>query len=38
LFDGFFAFVNRMIEQRASLEAGVGIKFAKTDFEGWAEL
>lgn len=36
--DGFFAFVNRMIEQRASLEAGVGIKFAKTDFEGWAEL
>lgn len=36
--DGFFAFVNRMIEQRASLEAGVGIKFVKTDFEGWAEL
>lgn len=35
---GFFAFVTRMIEQRATLPAEVGVKFAKTDFEGWAEL
>lgn len=36
--DGFFDFVMRMIEQRAALAPDVGIKFAKTDFEGWAEL
>lgn len=36
--DGFFGFLVRMIEQRATLSADVGIKFAKTDFEGWAEL
>lgn len=36
--DGFFAFVQRMIEQRGALSPDVGIKFAKTDFEGWAVL
>ncbi len=36
--ESFFAFVSRMIEQRASLPVDVGVKFAKTDFEGWAEL
>lgn len=36
--DGFFAFVQRMIEQRGALAPDVGIKFAKTDFEGWAVL
>ncbi|MBQ8341918.1 MAG: hypothetical protein IJY22_06065 [Clostridia bacterium] len=36
--DGFFAFMLRMIGQRESLAADMGIKFAKTDFEGWAEL
>ncbi|MBQ9099448.1 MAG: hypothetical protein IJY50_08505 [Clostridia bacterium] len=36
--DGFFAFVERMIEQRAALAPDVGVKFAKTDFEGWAVL
>ena len=36
--EGFFAFVTRMVEQRATLPADVGIKFAKPDFEGWAEL
>ena len=34
----FFAFVTRMIEQRAALAPETGIKFAKSDFEGWAEL
>ena len=36
--EGFFDFVRRMIEQRAALAPDVGIKFAKTDFEGWAVL
>ena len=36
--DGFFAFVQRMIERRGALSPDVGIKFAKTDFEGWAVL
>lgn len=36
--DGFFAFVQHMIEQRGALSPDVGIKFAKTDFEGWAVL
>ena len=36
--DGFFDFVQRMIEQRGALSPDVGIKFAKTDFEGWAVL
>lgn len=36
--DGFFAFVQRMIGQRGALSPDVGIKFAKTDFEGWAVL
>ena len=35
---GFFDFLWRMIEQRATLASDVGIKFAKSDFEGWAEL
>lgn len=34
----FFDFVSRMISQRAALAPEVGMKFAKTDFEGWAEL
>lgn len=34
----FFDFVARMISQRAALAPEVGMKFAKTDFEGWAEL
>ena len=34
----FFAFVQRMIEQRGALSPDVGIKFAKSDFEGWAVL
>lgn len=36
--DGFFDFLNRIIEQRAALAPDVGIKFSKTDFEGWAVL
>ena len=36
--DGFFAFLHRMIEQRAALAPDVGVKFTKTDFEGWAVL
>ena len=36
--DGFFAFVASMLEQRRSLPQDVGIKFRKSDFEGWAEL
>ena len=36
--EGFFAFVSRMIEQRAALAPDAGIKFSKTDFEGWAAL
>lgn len=34
----FFAFLDRMIERRAALSSDAGIKFSKTDFEGWAEL
>lgn len=34
----FFAFLDRMIEQRAALAPDVGVKFSKTDFEGWAVL
>ena len=34
----FFAFLDRMIEQRAALAPEAGMKFAKTDFEGWAVL
>lgn len=36
--EGFFAFVSRMIEQRAALAPDVGVKFSKNDFEGWAAL
>lgn len=34
----FFAFLDRMIEQRAALAPDAGVKFSKTDFEGWAVL
>lgn len=34
----FFSFLDRMIEQRAALAPDVGMKFSKTDFEGWAVL
>ena len=36
--ESLFSFVLRMIEQRATLAPDVGIKFAKSDFEGWAVL
>lgn len=36
--ESFFAFVNGMLEQRRTLPEDVGIKFRKSDFEGWAEL
>ena len=35
---GFFAFLDRMIEERATLAPDAGIKLSKTDFEGWAVL
>lgn len=35
---GFFAFLDRMIEERATLAPDAGIKLSKTDFEGWALL
>lgn len=36
--DGFFAFVRSVLERRAALSVDVGLKFQKSDFEGWAEL
>ncbi len=36
--DGFFNFLDRLIEQRAALAFDEGIKLSKTDFEGWAVL
>ena len=36
--NGFFAFVKAMAEKRSALPVGEGLKFAKSDFEGWAEL
>ena len=36
--DDFFHFVQRMIEQRGTLSIDVGMKFNKSDFEGWAVL
>lgn len=36
--NGFFEFLARIIEQRAALAPDTGIKFSKTDFEGWAVL
>jgi glycerol uptake operon antiterminator len=36
--NGFFDFLYRIIEQRAALSPDTGIKFSKTDFEGWAVL
>ena len=36
--DGFFAFVKAMAKRRAELAADEGVKFAKSDFEGWAVL
>ncbi len=37
-FASLFTFVESMINQRAELKPEVGIKFNKTDFEGWAVL
>lgn len=34
----FFGFVSSLIEQRQALAPEVGLKFKKSDFEGWAEL
>ena len=34
----FFGFVASLVEQRQALAPEVGLKFKKTDFEGWAEL
>ena len=36
--DRFFGFVKEMATRRAELGAGEGVKFAKSDFEGWAVL
>ena len=37
--DGFFAFISRIPERRrAAQSADGGLKFQKSDFEGWAEL
>ena len=36
--EGFFAFVSTMLERRGALAPDAGLKFRKTDFEGWAEL
>ena len=36
--EGFFAFVSAMLERRGALAPDAGLKFRKTDFEGWAEL
>ena len=36
--EGFFGFVRSVLERRAALGAEVGLKFQKSDFEGWAEL
>lgn len=36
--DGLFTFIENMIGQRAILTPDVSVKFAKTDFEGWAVL
>lgn len=34
----FFAFVRGVLERRAALAPDQGLKFQKSDFEGWAEL
>ena len=34
----FFGFVSSVLEQRLALAPEVGLKFKKSDFEGWAEL
>ena len=36
--EGFFAFVKGMIAQREALPPETGVRFSKTDFEGWAVL
>ena len=36
--ESFFAFVLHMIGQRAALPLDEGVKFSKSDFEGWATL
>lgn len=34
----FFSFVASLVEQRRALSPDAGLKFKKSDFEGWAEL
>ena len=36
--DSFFGFVSSMLERRAALASDAGLKFSKSDFEGWAVL
>lgn len=35
---GFFGFVDSMLERRSTLSPETGLKFSKSDFEGWAVL
>ena len=36
--EGFFGFVDSMLERRNTIAPEAGLKFSKSDFEGWAVL
>jgi uncharacterized protein YegL len=36
--EGFFGFIDSMLERRSTLSPETGLKFSKSDFEGWAVL